>query len=98
MAVVSSIGVCGGVNIGDILDERSVFKLISSPDGKSAIKKLKIKISQKAKKKNYKRKRPHEIYFRKDMCVHKQYVESNCKTRRNQNFCLFKKSKELSHC
>lgn len=98
MAVVSSIGVCGGVNIGDILDERSVFKLISSPDGKSAIKKLKGKKLVKKPKNNYKRKRPHEIYFRKDMCVHKQYVESNCKTRRNQNFCLFKKSKELSHC
>lgn len=35
---LSSMGVCGGVNIGEMLDERSSFNEISSSDGKSALK------------------------------------------------------------
>lgn len=35
---LSSIGVCGGVNIGEMLDERSSFNVISSSDGKSIAK------------------------------------------------------------
>lgn len=46
--VLSSIGVCGGVNIGEMLDERSSFNEISSSDGKSVAEMKKKKERERA--------------------------------------------------